>query len=106
MPDFPVRKIAVLFEEIRHDGGPAAEPPKRRAAALAVVKNPFAGGYTAELQSAMDDLKPLGLDLTERLIAALGDPKAIDVVAWQGREAEGILVVPRAGEMLYRVRKR
>jgi len=78
MPDFPVRKIAVLFEEIRHDGGPAAEPPKRRAAALAVVKNPFAGGYTAELQSAMDDLKPLGLDLTERLIAALGDPKAID----------------------------
>jgi hypothetical protein len=26
------------------------------------------------------------------------------VAAWEGREAEGILVVPRAGEMLYRVR--
>jgi hypothetical protein len=24
---------------------------------------------------------------------------------WEGREAEGILVVPKAGEMLYRVRR-
>jgi nickel-dependent lactate racemase len=32
------------------------------------------------------------------------DPASIDVAAWQGREDEGILVVPRAGEMLYRVK--
>jgi hypothetical protein len=79
MPDFPVRKIAVLVEEIRHDGGPAPERPKLRGAALAVVKNPFAGRYAEQLQSAMEDLKPLGLELTERLIAALGgDVKRID----------------------------
>jgi nickel-dependent lactate racemase len=34
------------------------------------------------------------------------DPATIDVAAWQGREEEGILVVPRAGEMLYRVKPR
>ena len=34
------------------------------------------------------------------------DPASIDVAAWQGREDEGILVVPRAGEMLYRLRAR
>jgi len=33
------------------------------------------------------------------------DPATIDVASWQGREAEGILVVPRAGEMLYRLRQ-
>ena len=33
------------------------------------------------------------------------DPATIDIEAWKGREAEGILVVPRAGEMLYRLRK-
>jgi len=32
------------------------------------------------------------------------DPASIDIAAWQGREAEGILVVPRAGEMLYRLK--
>jgi nickel-dependent lactate racemase len=33
------------------------------------------------------------------------DPATIDLAEWEGREAEGILVVPRAGEMLYRLRK-
>jgi hypothetical protein len=78
MPDFPIRKFVVLTEEIRHDGGPPPAEPRRRAAAMAVVKNPFAGRYVAELQGAMDDLKPLGLMLTDRVIAALGDRKAID----------------------------
>ena len=32
------------------------------------------------------------------------DPASVRVAEWQGREAEGILVVPRAGEMLYRLR--
>ena len=30
-------------------------------------------------------------------------PAAIDMAEWEGREDEGILVVPKAGEMLYRV---
>jgi len=34
------------------------------------------------------------------------DPASIDVAAWSGREREGILVVPRAGEMLYRLKPR
>jgi nickel-dependent lactate racemase len=33
------------------------------------------------------------------------DPASIDRREWEGREEEGILVVPRAGERLYRVRK-
>jgi len=32
------------------------------------------------------------------------DPASIDISQWQGREEQGILVVPRAGEMLYRLR--
>jgi nickel-dependent lactate racemase len=33
------------------------------------------------------------------------DPATVDVSEWQGREDEGILVVPQAGEMLYRIRE-
>ena len=33
------------------------------------------------------------------------DPSSVDISQWQGREDEGILVVPRAGEMLYRIRR-
>ncbi len=34
------------------------------------------------------------------------DPATIDVAAWMGREREGVLVVPRAGEMLYKLKPR
>lgn len=78
MPDFPIRKIALVTEEIRHDGGKPAETPRLRGAAMALVQNPFAGKYEPVLQPAMEDLKPLGAMLTERLIAALGGPDGID----------------------------
>jgi hypothetical protein len=98
MPEFPIRKIAVLTEEILHEGGPAPATPRRRAAALALVKNPYAGGYVAELQPGMEALKPLGLMLTDRLIAALGgDIAAIDgygkgaIVGTEGEIEHGAL---------------
>jgi hypothetical protein len=78
MHDFQIRRISVVTEEIFHEGGPVAEQPRRRAAAFALVKNPFAGKYVADLQPAMEDLKPLGLMLTQRLVAALGGGEGID----------------------------
>src|SRR5690606_8462131 len=58
-------------------GGPVPDEPRRRAAALALVKNPFAGTFVENLQPAMDHLKSLGLDLTDRLVAALGGDVSI-----------------------------
>jgi len=78
MPEFPLRKTAIFIEDIHHDGGPVPEVPRRRAAIAALVANPFAGGYAADLQGAMEDLKPLGLMLTDRLIAAIGGIEGID----------------------------
>ena len=43
-----------------------------------MVANPFAGAYAAELQPAMEDLEPLGLMMSERLVAALGGREGID----------------------------
>ena len=33
------------------------------------------------------------------------DPTSINIAEWKNREEEGILFVPRAGEILYRVNK-
>lgn len=78
MPEFTVRKIHLVTEEIRHDGGPAPETPRRLGAILACVRNPFAGRYEPDLQPAMEDLKALGAEMSERLIAALGGKERID----------------------------
>jgi hypothetical protein len=78
LPDFPVRKLLTLVEEIRHDGGPPPDTPRLRGAAIAVVANPYAGRFDPDLQPGMEDLKPLGLDMTDRLIAAMGGRDGID----------------------------
>src|SRR5581483_2841961 len=79
MPSVEERKRVVSVEDIYHEGGPVAAKPYRRAAILSVIKNPFAGRYVAEIVGFSDDLKPLGLDMAQALIAALGgDPKAIE----------------------------
>lgn len=78
MPEIAVRKYAVTVEEIFHEGGPAAAVPLKRGAALAVIANPYAGRYVEDIQGFMEDLKPFGLQMAQRLLAAMGgDAKAI-----------------------------
>ncbi len=79
MHEVRVRKKLVAVEDIFHEGGPVAAAPLRRAAALAVIHNPFAGAYVERIADFMDDLKPLGLEMAQSLIAALGgDPKIVE----------------------------
>jgi lactate racemase len=41
----------------------------------------------------------------ERVNLGYMDPNTINLDEWRGREDEGIALIPRAGEMLYRVKK-
>jgi hypothetical protein len=34
------------------------------------------------------------------------DPASVKIDAWRNRESEGVLLVPRAGEILYRVKQK
>ena len=79
MPEVRIRKRVVTVEEIFHEGGPVADKPQRRGAALAVIHNPFAGHFVHEIAGFMEDLNPLGLDMAKALVSALGgDPKAVE----------------------------
>ena len=79
MHDVVLRKRVMCVEEIFHEGGPVSATPLRRAALLAVIRNPFAGSYGANIEGFMDDLKPLGLEMASALLSALGgDPKAVE----------------------------
>lgn len=73
-----VRKIVTFIDEAFHEGGPVAKKPYKRGSIAAVVANPYAGRYVEDITPMMDALKPLGYELAERLIAALGGPAAIE----------------------------
>lgn len=89
MHDFKLRKTMVFLEEIHHDGGTVANEPRQRAAVIALVSNPFAGNYTENLQTAMELLKPLGMMMTDKLIAVLGGVDGIDGYGKAGLVGEG-----------------
>ena len=63
MPEVKVRKTLVQVETIFHEGGPAPEAPQKRAAAIAVIENPYAGGYVEDILPFMKDLEPLGAEM-------------------------------------------
>jgi hypothetical protein len=69
-----IRKIVVNVEETRAEMGRAVDPPTRKAAALAVIENPFAGKYVQDLKPLMDIGEELGGLLTQRCVQALGIP--------------------------------
>jgi len=79
MPDIDIRKIITAVEETFHEGGPRADIPHRKAAITAVIANPFAGRYEADIKGFMEDLRPLGLRMARQLLTLLGgDPARIE----------------------------
>ncbi|MBN9029578.1 MAG: hypothetical protein BGO05_26545 [Rhizobiales bacterium 63-7] len=72
MPEPKLRKLVTIVEDVFHEGGPVRDTPLKRGAVLAVIENPFAGRYEADIAGFMTDLEPLGLDMARRLIDALG----------------------------------
>ncbi|MGL6278120.1 MAG: amino acid synthesis family protein, partial [Gaiella sp.] len=70
-----LRKIVTVVEDVVREGGEVVEPPTRLVAAGAVIANPFAGRFVADLQPLIDAYcEPLGTLLIERTLALLDGP--------------------------------
>lgn len=70
-----IRKIVVLAEETRFEGAAADRPPLRKAAAAAVIVNPYAGRPFAEdLSALVEPSDQIGSMLGSRAAEALGVP--------------------------------
>lgn len=67
-----IRKIAVQVEETHFEMGQAIDPATRKAVAVAVIENPFAGVYKEDLSDLIDIGAELGGLLGEKCVAALG----------------------------------
>lgn len=67
-----IRKLAVFVEETRREMGRDIDPPTRKAAAVAVIANPFAGHYVEDLEPLMAVGEELGGLLGRKCVEALG----------------------------------
>jgi hypothetical protein len=67
-----IRKIAVFVEEIVSEMGQSISPTTRKAAAVAVIANPFAGRYVEDLTPLIEIGAELGGLLGRKCVEALG----------------------------------
>ena len=67
-----IRKMVTVVDEIHYEMGQQINPPTRRAAAIAVIENPFADKYVEDLEMLMQIGEELGAILGKRCIKALG----------------------------------
>ena len=67
-----IRKLVTVTDEIHREIGRVIDPPTRRAAAIAVIENPFAGRYVEDLSELIDIGAELGTLLGDRAVTALG----------------------------------
>jgi len=101
-----IRKLLTVVETTKTEMGRPIEPPTRKAAALAVIENPFAGHDSDDLSTLIDIGDELGGHLGQMAVAALGiDPSAVEsygkaaVVGEQGElEHAAAILHPKLGK--------
>ncbi len=67
-----IRKIIVQVDEIHQEMGRPVAPPARKALAMAVIENPYAGRYSENLDELIAIGEELGALLGEKCVQALG----------------------------------
>lgn len=67
-----IRKIVTVVEETMREMDRPVDPPTRRAAAIAVIANPFAGRYEEDLEELVAIGEELGGLLGRKCVEALG----------------------------------
>ncbi|MGJ7558159.1 amino acid synthesis family protein [Variovorax sp. RB2P76] len=67
-----IRKLVVQVDETRKEMGRDVSPPTRRAVAIAVIENPYAGRYSENLDELIAIGEELGALLGQKAVKALG----------------------------------
>ena len=67
-----IRKLIVEVDETRIEAGRAIDPPTRKALAMAVIENPYAGRYVENLDELIAIGEELGGLLGDKCVQALG----------------------------------
>ena len=88
-----IRKLLVQVDEIRIEMGQAVNPPTRRAVAMAVIENPYAGRYEQNLDTLITIGEELGALLGEKCVQALG------ITPGQAQSYGKAAIVGEAGEL-------
>lgn len=67
-----VRRIQTVVDDQREEAGRRVEQPLRKVAVIAIVQNPLAGRFATDLHELINASVPLGAEMAEHAVAAMG----------------------------------
>src|SRR5215469_10907782 len=89
-----IKRVLTFVEEVRSEAGRDVMPPLRKAAAVAVITNPFAGRFESNLSPLTEASKAIGRDICDIAVQLLAPGKAVSygkaaVVGIAGEQEHG-----------------
>lgn len=89
-----ITRILTLLDEVRSESGRRTEPPLRKCAVAAIVKNPFAGRYVEDLSPLVSGSAVIGREICAIAVALLAPYKPVSygkaaVVGLAGEQEHG-----------------
>jgi len=93
-----IKRLLIFREEIRTEQERAVEPPLRKVAAVALVQNPFAGRYEANLARLVEASEEVGREICAVAVGLLAPYKPQSygkaaVVGLHGEQEHGVAML-------------
>jgi hypothetical protein len=93
-----IRRVLSFIDETHEEAGHVSSPPLRKVAVVAIVKNPFAGAYQADLKPLTDASADIGREIA-RMAVQLMKPYAPEsygkaaVIGVAGEQEHGVAML-------------
>lgn len=93
-----IRRILTFLDEVRGEAGQAVAPPLRKAAAVAIVRNPFAGRYEPDLNPLIEASPAIGREICAMATALLSPFKPESygkaaIIGLDGEQEHGVAML-------------
>lgn len=98
MQPMKIKRVLTFFEEVRSESGRDLDRPLRKAAAVAIIDNPFAGRFEQDLASLVKASEALGREICPLAVGLLGaqQPESYGkaaVIGLNGEQEHGVALL-------------
>jgi hypothetical protein len=93
-----IKRMLTFVDEVREEFGRSVDPPLRKVAAVAVLRNPFAGRFESDLGSLTDASEAIGAEIARAAVALLQPYRAESygkgaVIGLSGEQEHGVAML-------------
>lgn len=93
-----IKRILSFYDEPRDEADRAVEPPLRKAAAAAIIDNPYAGRFQQDLSALTDASEEIGREICRIAVGLLAPEKPVSygkaaIIGINGEQEHGVAML-------------